>query len=244
MSDFLKDIVRVYNVRRFFVLFIVLAIGFQVLAFYTYGSFYWYLGDYLWYMFVFVILVDAIIIARRMAKRSYISNLERGLVNSKDNFLGSLKLDQQIFDVEPTSIAIINEKPIRIEGRKEHMEQMKSFLDTVKKINEQLHDRWPDEINDADEKGWEERLDSRIFAELKVQPDDIEVVAKAKENLKYWLANYNKNLKRIKEAQSKQFESIYEKGMIAMTPIVLLITIAVQLGNVTNKLLFHVFGNL
>lgn len=241
MSDVLKDIGRLYDVRKFFFVFILLALAFQALAFYTYGSFYWYLGDYLWYMFIFVILVDAIIIARRAAKRSYITNLEQGLVNYKDNFIGSLKLDKQIFDVEPSSIAVINEKPIRIEGRKEHMEQMKGFLDTVKKINDQLQDRWPDE---SDDRGWEERLDAKIFAELKVQEDDIDIVAKSKENLKYWLANYNKNLKRIKEAQSKEFESVYEKGMIAITPVVLLLTIAVQLGNVTNKLLYHVFGAL
>ncbi|MDX1685900.1 MAG: hypothetical protein R3275_11740 [Saprospiraceae bacterium] len=241
MADVLKDIGRLYDVRKFFLAFIILAICFQVLAFYSYGSFYWYLGDYFWYMFIFVTLVDAIIIARRAAKRSYVGSLERNLESYKDNFRGSLKIDEHIFDVEPSNIAVINDKPIRIEGRKEHMEQMKEFMETVKRINSEVEDRWPDEDDHSD---WQEKLDARIFAELKVKEDDIDVIAKSKENLRYWLINYNKNLKKIKEAREKQFESIYEKGMIAITPVVLLITIAVQLGNVTNKLLFHVFGAL
>lgn len=240
MADILKDIGRLYDVRKFFFAFIILAVIFQALAFYTYGSFYWYLGDYLWYMFIFVSLVDAIIIARRAAKRSYVSNLERTLDSYKENFLGSLKIDNQLFDVEPSNVAIINEKPIRIEGRKEHMEKMRDFLETVKSINSKIEE-WTaqDDVHD-----WSEKMNAEIFSKLKVKEDDIDAVAKAKENLKYWLSNYNKNLKKIKESNSKQFESIYEKGMIAITPVILLVTIAVQLGNVTNQLLFHVFGGL
>jgi hypothetical protein len=238
MSDVIKDIGRLYSTKQFFVAFLILVVVFQILAFYTYGSFYWYLGDYFWYMFIFVVLVDVIILARRAARRSYAYDLERRLVNYKENFLDGLKLDNLIFDVEPSDIAIINDKPIKVEGRKEHMVRMREFLDIIKHINEKIKDKWPDV---KDQKEWLDKTDAQIFAELKVKKTDIEAVAKSKESLKFWLASYNANLKKLRELE-KGFESTYEKGMIAITPVVLLVTIAFQLGNVTNKLLFHVFG--
>ena len=239
MGDLLNDIGKLYDVRKFFFTFIILAMAFQVLAIYTYGSFYWYLGDYLWYMFIFVGLVDAIIIIRRTAKRSYVDNLEKSLGNYKENFISSLQLDKRIFDVEPTNIAVINDQPIRVEGRQEHLEKMKEFLDTVRRINQKIEDSWPDEKNMPD---WDQKTDAQIFAELKISDTDIDIIAKSKESLKFWLASYNSNLKKLREVKEKKYVSIYEKGMIAVTPVILLVTIAVQLGNVTNKLLYHVFG--
>jgi len=239
MGELLNDIIRLYDMKKFFFFFILVVLGFQFVAFKTYGSFYWYLGDYMWYLFVFFGLVNMLIITRRRAKEKIKDSFQRNLGNYKDNFIGNLKLDSRIFDVDPTDIAVINDKPIMIEGRKEHMEKMREFLDVVKKIKEKIVDHWPDEENSD---WWSDKADAEIFQDLKIKEDDIDEVKQSKESLRFWLGNYNNDLKRLREVSKKDFTSNYEKGIIALTPLILMIVIAVQLGNVTNKLLFHVFG--
>ena len=241
MGDLLNDIIRLYDMRKFFFFFVVMVVLMQSLAFKTYGSFYWYLGDYLWYLFVFFALVNALLLTRKKAKEKAKEAVKRKLTNYKDNFIGNLKLDSRIYDVEPTDVAVINDRPIVIKGRQEHLEKMREFLDVVRNINEKISDSWPDE---KDGEWWNNHVDTDIFNELKIEEDDIEPVKQSKEALKFWLGNYNKDLKKMKEVQEKNFESIFEKGIIAMMPLIFMLVIAVQLGNVTNKLLFHVFGGL
>ena len=46
MGDLLNDIIRLYDMKKFFWLFVFVVLAMQFVAFTTYGSFYWYLGDY------------------------------------------------------------------------------------------------------------------------------------------------------------------------------------------------------
>lgn len=239
MGDLLNDIIRLYDTKRFFVFFILVVAALQWLAFQTYGSFYWYLGDYLWYLFVFFGLVNFLILTRRRSKQKLKDSYQRKLSHYKDNFIGNLKLDTRIYDVIPSDVAVINDQPIKIEGRQEHMEKMREFLDTVKKINQTITDHWPDE----DEKGaWDENVQKEIFASLKVKEDDIDQVKQSKEALKFWFGNYVNDLKKMRTLNDKAFESVFEKGILALTPIILMLVIALQLANITNKLLYHVYG--
>ena len=157
----------------------------------------------------------------------------------KENFIGNLKLDSRIFDVDPSEVAVINDQPIVVEGRQEHLEKMREFLNTIKNINEKIEDHWPDEEGGE---WWSDRVDAEVFQALKIREDDIEPVKQSKEALKFWLGNYNTDLKKLKEVKKKGADAIYEKGILAMTPLILMFVIALQLANVTNKLLYHVFG--
>ena len=239
MGDLLNDIIRLYDMKKFFWLFVFVVLAMQFVAFTTYGSFFWYLGDYLWYLFVFFGLVNVLIITRRRAKQKLQESFERKMKQYKENFIGNLKLDSRIFDVEPSEVAVINDQPIVVEGRQEYLEKMREFLNTIKTINEKIEDHWPDEEGGE---WWNDRVDSEVFQALKIREDDIDPVKQSKEALKFWLGNYNNDLKKLKEVKQKGAEDIYEKGILAMTPLILMFVIAIQLANVTNKLLYHVFG--
>ena len=239
MGDLLNDIIRLYDMKKFFWLFVFVVLAMQFVAFTTYGSFYWYLGDYLWYLFVFFGLVNVLIITRRRAKQKLQESFERKMKQYKENFIGNLKLDSRIFDVDPSEVAVINDQPIVVEGRQEHLEKMREFLNTIKNINEKIEDHWPDEEGGE---WWSDRVDAEVFQALKIREDDIEPVKQSKEALKFWLGNYNTDLKKLKEVKKKGADAIYEKGILAMTPLILMFVIALQLANVTNKLLYHVFG--
>lgn len=232
-QSIIQEIEKIYSYRKIVTIFFIEVILFQILAWNTAGNLYWILGDYLWYSFIFLGLIEAISIAKRNAKlyweSTYLSRLE---INRSD-LLRGIELDLKIFDVEVRDYFIVKDIKINSDEFKSRLEEMRRhYLNSVLRIKDIFNS-----LNDNIDELWNQEIYTNLKKLNALQDDDISIIAQSKKSLESRMGNFNQSLTEYRDIIGSKERTKFEEMKMKILPFLMSLIIAIQLGNITNRLL-------
>lgn len=229
----IQEIERRYSFKRIIMIFFIEVILFQILAWFTAGNLYWLIGDYLWYSFIFLGLIEAINIAKRNAKltweRTYLQRVEL----HKHNLLNGVALDLRTFDVEIKDYFEIKNKKIKSNEVKSRLEKMKNhYYTSVLSIKKVI-----DSLNGDIDKLWNQEVYAKLINLNAIMDDDVSIIIQSKKSLNYSIENFNRSIIEYRDIISSKEKTRFEDFKMRVLPFLMSLIVAIQLGNITNRLL-------
>ena len=229
----IQEIEKIYSFKKIVIIFFVEVIFFQILAWFTAGNLYWIIGDYLWYSFIFLGLIEAINIAKRNAKLSWERTYLQRVELSKHNLLNGIALDLKTFDVEIKDYFEIKNRKIKSNEVKSRLEKMQNHFDTsvlsIKKII--------DSLDDDIEKLWNQEVYENLINLNSIVENDISIIVQSKKSLSHRIDNFNGNIIEYRDIISSKEKTRFEDFKMRLLPFLMSLIVAIQLGNITNRLL-------
>jgi len=111
-------------------------------------------GDYLWYLFIFFGLIEAIAIARRKGKLDWEHTLQQRLEHDKLSLLNGIELDLMTFNIKVQDYYEVKGEKIKSDKIKSDLTDMKSYYnDSALKIKAIITS-----IDDDFEKLWNQEI--------------------------------------------------------------------------------------
>lgn len=229
----IAEIENFYSYKKILLVFLIEVFFFQILAWNTSGNINWIIGDYLWYSFIFLGLIEAISIARRRRKLTWESNFLHQIEMHRYHLLSGLELDLRTFDVEVKDYFMIDNVQIHSSELKRKLEKMKNhYHHSVLKIKAIL-----DSINEDIDNLWNQDIYEQITQLTSPLETDIPIIMQSKNSFLFKVNNYNRSVTGYKDIiRSKEMTS-FEEFKMNILPFLMSLIIAIQLGNITNRLL-------